>query len=167
MIAWSSTALVGIAGAPIAPIAGAQEPQGTPLDLEAVARAQVAAEDLADTLRSVEESLQSREPVAATPEALTKEDNDQLVETATKDQLARMADELDQLSAALASGAAPELTQTLVQSLSRRAAAVSELGTRTDRPLIPTEQMEALRDLWSDVQALAEDRSVTVDGRAP
>jgi hypothetical protein len=159
-IAWISIWLGCLAAAPVA---RAQESEADAAALEASARAQVAAGDLAASLRSVEGSLRSSEPIAAAPETLTKEDNDRLIESAVKDQLAQTADELDQLSAALAAGADPELTKALVESLSRRAASLSQLGSRTDQPLIPTEQLEALRQLWSEVQALSVTDSTIAD----
>jgi hypothetical protein len=160
MIAWISIALLP-AGA-----ARAQESQVDTALLDANARAQIAAETLADSLRTLGGSLRSTDPIATAPEALTKEDNERLIESATKDELARLADELDQLSAALASGADPELTKVLLQSLSQRAAVLSELGRRTDQPLIPAEQIEALRELWSDVQKLSATES-TLAGSEP
>src|SRR5262245_14865031 len=148
------------------PIARAQELEVDPAALEATAKAEVAAGELADSLRSLESTLQSTEPIVKAPETLTKDDNERLIESAAKDQLVQLADELDQLSAALASKADPELTKTLLQSLSQRAAALSELGRRTDQPLIPMEQIEALRALWSEVQALSATQS-TIAGSEP
>jgi hypothetical protein len=71
-----------------------------------------------------------------------------------------MAEELDQLSAALASGKDPEATTALIQGLRRRGAVLSRLGQRTNQPLIPSELQNALMQLWSDVEKLPASGSV-------
>jgi hypothetical protein len=126
---------------------------GQPVD--AAARVQEAAVELADSLRTLEGSLRAAEPVPRRAEELTAEENDRLIEAATKEQLAKLAEELDALSAALASGADPGATGPLLQGLARRAAALGELGRRTDRPLIPPEKMQRLMELWAGVRALS------------
>jgi len=135
-------------------VVSAQESEVAASALETRARAEAAAVDLADALRSVAGSLR---PAASLDGdvALTKEDNDRLIESAAKEQLAQMADELDALSAALTSGSGSEATRSWLQRLQGRAATLTELGRRTSRPVIPTEEMQALIELWRDVKALS------------
>jgi len=141
--------------APVVQESGAEEPPTLESPAETAARAQVAVVDLADSLRAVGDQLTSAAPISNAAGVLTAGENAQQVESATKVRLSQMTDELDQLSAALASGASPEITRTLVDSLIAQAAALSRLGQRTDRPLFTADQAASLSKQWQDVRALS------------
>ena len=130
----------------------------TPADI--AARAEASASDLATSLSWVATSMKTAGPTAKTSGQLTEAENDALVESAAKAQLTGMAAELDQLSAALASGQNPEATKALLQGLRRRGAMLSRLAQRTNQPLIPSELQAALMKLWNDVEKLSVSGSV-------
>ena len=130
----------------------------TPADI--AARAEASASDLATSLSWVATSMKTAGPTAKTSGQLTEAENDALVESAAKVQLTGMAEELDQLSAALASGQNSEATKALLQSLRRRGAVLSRLGQRSNQPLIPSELQGELMRLWSDVEKLSVSSSV-------
>jgi hypothetical protein len=133
---------------------------------EIAARAEESAGDLAVSVRALEGSLSSAAP-AAESRLLSAEENDALVEAGMKQQLAGLADELDQLSAALAAGADPATEKALFTSLDRRAAALSQLGARSSRAVIPPELLAELLALRNDVRALSTGRpSATVEAPA-
>ena len=125
---------------------------------EIAARAEASASELAGSVRALERSLRTAAPVAEEGKVLSDEENDALVEAGVKRQLAGLADELDQLSAALASGKESAEAQPVLDELARRAAALSELGTRPSRVPIPSELQAELVALWRDVEALSASR---------
>jgi hypothetical protein len=127
---------------------------------EIAARAGESAGELAASVRAVESSMRSAAPAAESGEALSAEENDALVEAGMKQQLSRLADELDQLSAALASGADPATEKALLASMNRRAAALSQLGVRSSQVSIPPELVAELLVLRSDLKALSGRRTV-------
>jgi len=126
---------------------------------EIAAEAGTSAGELATSLRSVESSLRTAAPVANSSEALSAEQYAALAEAGAKKQLAAMADELDQLSAALAMGNDPEGEKILLESVARRAAALSLLGAGPSRIPIPPELQQELLTLWNDVRALSTTRA--------
>jgi hypothetical protein len=129
--------------------------------VDVAAKAQASASDLATSLSWVAGSMEAAEPAAAMADGqLSKAENDALVESAAKAQLAGMATELDQLSAALASGQDPAATKTLLLSLRRRGATLNQLGQRTDQALIPTALQAELMMLWRDVEKLSANGKV-------
>ncbi len=127
---------------------------------EIAARAEVSASELAGSVRSFESSLRSAPSVAASDGVLSTEEHTALVEAGMKTQLAALAGELDQLSAALASGADPAGEKVLLESLARRAAALSQLGARSSGSGVPfpPELQSELLALWSDMKALSAKR---------
>lgn len=129
-------------------------------EVAVTARAESAASDLADSLRSLSGSLQAAQPSTKAPEVFTAADNDAQIEAGAKVQLAAMSEQLDLLAAMLAAGADREETSALVQSLTQRAATLSRLGQRTSQPLLPAEQHQALLKLWADVERLSASPSV-------
>jgi hypothetical protein len=147
--------------------AAAQELEAVAVDeseAEITARAAVSAGELAGSVRSLESSLRSAAPAAASGGVLSAEEYDALAEAGAKQHVAGLADELEQLSAALVSGADPTAEKVLLESVSRRAAALSQLGASPGRVPIPPELQTELIALWNDVQALSVSRAA---GRAP
>ena len=126
---------------------------------EIAAKAEASASELAASVHSLESSLRTAPPIANEGKVLSVEENDALVEAGVKEQLAGLAGELDQLSAALASGKDLDGEKILLESLARRAAALSKLGARPSRLRIPPELHGELLALWSDVQALSVSRA--------
>jgi hypothetical protein len=118
-------------------------------------RAEASASDLAVSLRSVESTLSAAPTIAAEGRALTAQEHDALVEAGMKAQVAGLADELELLSAALASDADPAMQKVLLASINRRAAALSALGARPGRVPMPPGVQEELLTLWRDVEALS------------
>jgi len=145
---WAADELLAQDGGAVSEVAIA-----TPAEI--AGRAEVAAVGLADSLRAIEGQLQTVPPLPKDPAAVSAEDNARQVEAAAKAQLGEMADELEQLSAALAAGASPEMTRALVASLYQHAAVLSQLGQRTDQPLLTPEQSAEVARQWQDVQALS------------
>jgi len=131
---------------------------------EIAARAGASAGGLAASVRSLESSLRTAAPVAKSGELLSTEEYDALIEAGAKKQLAGLGDELEQLSAALASGMDPEGEKILLDRLARRAAALSQVGARPSRVPIPPEMQAELLALWSDVKALS---TIRAGGSAP
>ena len=129
---------------------------------EIAARAEESASDLAVSVRALEGSLSSAAP-APEGRLLSAEENDALVEAGMKQQLAGLADELDQLLAALAAGADPANEKALFASLDRRAAALSLLGARSSQGVIPPDLVAELLALRSDVKALSRSRRTAPD----
>jgi hypothetical protein len=129
---------------------------------EIAARAGVSAGELAGSVRSLESSLRSAAPAAESGGVLSTEEHDALAEAGAKKQLAGLANELDQLSAALASGADPAGEKVLLENLARRAAALSQLGAGPSRIPIPPELQAELLALWRDVQALSGRRRASI-----
>jgi len=128
--------------------------------VDVAARVQASASDLATSLSWVATSMRTAGPTAMADGQLTAAENDALIESAAKVQLTGMAEELDQLSAALASGQNPDATRALLQSLRRRGAVLSRLGQRTNQPLVPSELQGELMRLWSDVEKLSVSSAV-------
>ncbi len=123
--------------------------------VDVAVQAKVSAENLADSLRSLEGSMQTTDPSVKVEGTFTAADNDALIEAAAKAQLSGIADDLDLLSSMLAAGADAEETKPLLQNLTQRAAILGRLGQRTSQPLIPTAQQQALMQLWREVEALS------------
>jgi hypothetical protein len=123
------------------------------------ARAEVAAADLAESLRSVESTLRSAGPVGPRKGSLTEEENARVIEAAMKEHLAQMTVQLELLSNALAAGQDVE-AKAMLDSLRWRVAEVSQLGQRTDQLMIPPDQLQALRELWKDIEAFPMDGAV-------
>jgi hypothetical protein len=119
------------------------------------ARAETSASDLAGSIRSLEGTLSAAPAAAPQGRAMTAAENDALVEAGIKTQLAGLADELDLLSAALASDADPEMQRVLFRSVAARAAALSRLSARPAHVEIPSELQADLLALWRDVEALS------------
>ncbi len=124
-------------------------------EAEITARAQVAAVDLADSLRSVGSSLRSAGSISAGPQGLTQEENHQLVESAVKDELDRLTRDLDDLSGALAVDRNGDATATLLQSIARRKANLIALAHTTQKPLIPADELRVLAERWKDLEKLS------------
>jgi len=122
---------------------------------EISARAEASAGELATSVRSLESSLRSAAPVAERGEVLSADQYSALVEAGAKKQLAGLANELDQLSAALASGADPAGEKALLESIAQRAGALSQLGAGPARVPIPPELQAELVALWNDVRTLS------------
>ena len=123
------------------------------------AKAEASATELAASLRSLGNSLRTAPPIANENKVLSAEEHDALVEAGVKAQLAGLADELELLSAALASDADPALQKALLASVNRRASSLSRLGARPARPSLPPGLHTELLALWSDVQALSATRA--------
>jgi hypothetical protein len=126
---------------------------------EITAKAGTSAGELATSLRSIERSLRTAAPVAYNGDALSAEEYAALAEAGAKKELAALADELDQLSAALARGNDPEGEKLLLESVGRRAGELSLLGAGPWRIPIPSGMQAELLTLWSDVRALAATRA--------
>jgi hypothetical protein len=141
--------------------ASAQEQEAVVVDestAEITARVAVSAGELAGSVRSLEGSLRSAAPAVGRGGVVSAEEYDALAEAGAKQQLARLADELEQLSTALASGADPAGEKALLESIARRAAALGQLGASPARVPIPPELQAELLALWNDVKALSENR---------
>lgn len=152
--------LAMLATLPGCPRASADElPASGETAAEIAAQAGASASELAASLRLLDNSLRSAPALAAQERALTADAHDALVEAGMKAQLAGLARELDLLSATLASGTDPEKERILLESLTRRAAALSQIGARPSRVPIPPELQTELRALWSDVTALSAARA--------
>jgi hypothetical protein len=132
----------------VAPVA-----EDTPVEI--ATRAEASTSDLAGSIRSLEGALSAAPAAAPQGRALTAAEHSALVEAGIKAQLAGLADELDLLSAALASDADPEMQKVLLRSVTRRAAALSRLAARPAQVEIPSELQADLLALWSDVEALS------------
>jgi hypothetical protein len=132
-------------------------------DAEVVAKAQESASELADSLRAVESSLSVAPPMSTGGEVLSKEEYQARVEAGMKQQLAGLANELDQLSAALAAGSDPGTIKALLQSARRRAGTISMLGAGPSQGAIPSEIQAEMLTLWGDVEALAGKRRAVSD----
>ena len=122
---------------------------------EIAARASESADELAASVRALEGSLSSAAPAVEGSRVLNAEENDALVEVRMKQQLAGLADDLDQLSAALASGADPAGEKVLIDRLIRRAGVISQLGARSSGVPLPPELSSDLLALRSDMKALS------------
>jgi hypothetical protein len=134
---------------------------------EITVRAEIAASDLATSVRALEGSLSAASAVPANGRALTSEEHDALVEAGMKAQLAGLADELDLLSASLAAGADAEMQGALLESVARRAQALSELGARPASVSIPPDLQARLIALWKDVEALRTGQAAAGSAPAP
>ena len=122
---------------------------------DATVRAQGAAVDLADGLRSVGSPLRSVGTFSAGAQGLTQEENDRLVEAAMRAELEGLADDLDSLSIALAADKSGAAAAELLQSINRRKADLLALAQTTRTPLIPSDELRAIASRWKDLDSLA------------